>query len=91
MPQAIRAKLLAEWERARKAHTASLGERCLQLSGPIALAEAKPVGFAVGGEGEDRLAGEQAVGLVKIPWGDQAVRNVVVGRGPSGLGEQPRW
>ena len=36
-------------------------------SRPVALAEAKPVGFAVGGEGEDRVAGQQAVGSTKIP------------------------
>ena len=48
------------------------------------------MGFAVGGEGEDRVAGQQAVGLVKIPRGDLALRNVGVGRGPSGFGEQPK-
>ena len=44
-------------------------------SRPFAAAEAEPVGFAVGGEGEDRVAGERAVGLVKIPRGDKALRS----------------
>ena len=49
------------------------------------------MGFAVGGEGEDRVAGEQAVGSFKVSWGDQALRYVGGAVGPSGLGEQLQW
>ena len=40
----------------------------------IAEAETEPVGFAVGGEGEDRVASERAVGLGKIGLVTAAVR-----------------
>ncbi len=49
------------------------------------------MGFAVGGEGEDRVAGQQAPGLGKIPRGDQAGRNFGGGVGPVSVGAQPEW
>ena len=43
---------------------------------PVAAADPEPVGFAVGGEGEDRVAGQRAVGRVKIPGGRRWRRSV---------------
>ncbi len=54
----------------------------------IAAAEAEPVDFAVGGEGEDRVAGQRAVCASKIPMGNQALRSGGDGVGLAGIGEQ---
>lgn len=56
----------------------------------FAAAEAEPVGFAVGGEGEDCVVGQRAVGLVKIPRGDRGLNSGGGDVGPSGLGKQPQ-
>ena len=44
-------------------------------SRPFAAAETKPVGFAGGGEGEDRIAGQRAVGLGEIARDDKVLHN----------------